>query len=113
MKEKFTHLKDNPNYIFLCAVIDDKVVGTIMGIVCEELYGECSPFFVMEDLVVDKQYRRKGVAKALVTELIHYAKESGCKQIQFITEKNRKEALAFYKSLGFNANTHIGFKKSL
>ena len=60
-----------------------------MGIVCDELYGECNPFLVMEDLVVDKGYRKIGIGRALMIELEKFAKEWNCIQILFVTESDR------------------------
>jgi len=113
MQTLYNELIKNPDYIILCAEIEQKVVGTVMGVVCYELYGECKPFMVMENLVIDKSYRKKGIAKLLLTELEMIAKNKKCSQIQFITEKNRNDAVSFYTAMGFDPNSHIGFKKSL
>ena len=113
MKEKYNELKKNTKYIFLCAEIDNKVIGTIMGIICDELYGECNPFLIIEDLIVNKEYRNMGIGKRLMNELENIAKQSKCSQIQFITEANRSDTISFYESLGFNSKTHIGFKKNI
>ncbi|MDX9800300.1 MAG: GNAT family N-acetyltransferase [Spirochaetia bacterium] len=69
MKKKYQEIKNNPNYIILSAVIDEKIVGSIYGVICEELYGLCRPYLVMEDLIVDKNLRRKGIGKALLKNL--------------------------------------------
>jgi ribosomal protein S18 acetylase RimI-like enzyme len=113
MKLRFDELKNNQKYIFLCAAIDDRVIGTIMGIICEELYGDCKPFLVMEDLVVHNDFRNMKIGTLLLTELEKIGKENECSQIIFITESNRKETISFYEKLGFNSKTHIGFKKKL
>lgn len=113
MQTLYNELIKNPDYIILCAEIEQKVVGTVMGVVCYELYGECKPFMVMENLVIDKSYRKKGIAKLLLTELEMIAKNKKCSQIQFITDKNRNDAVSFYTAMGFDPNSHIGFKKSL
>ncbi len=113
MQDVYKKLINNPNYIILCAEIDKKIVGTAMGIICYELYGECKPFIVMENLVTDKSHRKRGIANSLLTELEIIAKKKNCSQIQFITEKNRNDAISFYTSMGFNPESHIGFKKSL
>ncbi len=113
MQSLYDKLIKNPDYIILCAEIEQKVVGTLMGIVCYELYGDCKPFIVMENLVIEPNYRKKGIAKALLTELEKIAKNKNCSQVQFITEKNRKDAVSFYSSMGFNPSSHIGFKKLL
>ncbi|OHD25883.1 MAG: GNAT family N-acetyltransferase [Spirochaetes bacterium RBG_16_67_19] len=113
MKARYEELASNPKYILLCATMDEVVVGSVMGIVCDELYGECKPFLVMENLVVDAGFRRHGIGKALLSELEKKAREWKCSQILFITEADRKDAVSFYKSAGYNAQKHIGFKKSL
>ncbi len=113
MQNLYKTLIMKPDYIILCAEIDNKVVGTAMGVICYELYGDCRPFMVMENLVTDKNYRKRGIAKSLLTELEIRAKNKDCSQIQFITDKNRYDAVSFYTSMGFNPETHIGFKKSL
>jgi ribosomal protein S18 acetylase RimI-like enzyme len=112
MKARFRELNANPKYVILCATINEVVVGSIMGIVCDELYGECRPFLLMENLVVDVKYRRKGIGRALLSELEKHAREWNCTQILFITEADRKDAVSFYESLGHNPRKHVGFKKS-
>lgn len=112
MRQKYSELETNPDYIFLSAIDDQKLVGSIMGIVCHELYGECDPFLVMEDLIVHKSHRAKGIGTQLLQKLEKIAKEKGCCQIQFITESTRTRSISFYESLGYNPHSHVGFKKS-
>ncbi|WP_298651956.1 GNAT family N-acetyltransferase [uncultured Proteiniphilum sp.] len=113
MKQKFSEISKNPNYIFLCAEESGKVIGTIQGVICEELYGECTPFLVMENFVVAENSRGKGVGRELLSELEKIGKEKNCSQIIFITETDRKETVGFYERVGFNSTSHKGFKKSL
>lgn len=113
METKFLKLSDNPNYIFINALEGNNLIGSVSGIICEELYGECKPFMVIENLIVDHEYKRKGIGKALMTEIEQRAIENDCYQIFLITHNDRLEAISFYESLGFNPNTHKGFKKPL
>jgi ribosomal protein S18 acetylase RimI-like enzyme len=69
MLKTFDLIKNNPNYNVLCAKVNGKVVGSIMGVACYELFGKCQPFMVVENVVVLKEYRRKGIAKSLLIEL--------------------------------------------
>ena len=89
------------------------MIGTIQGVICEELYGGCFPFLVMENFVIAEKYRGKGVGRQLLSELERIGKERKCSQIIFITEADRKETIGFYEKVGFNSTTHTGFKKSL
>lgn len=113
MNEKFAELSSNDNYIFLVAEVNNVIAGTIMGVVCHELYGDCRPFLVMEDLIVDDSFRKMGIGKRLVNELEKMAKQKNCYQILFMTEAKRKDTVKFYESIGFDSKKNIGFKRSL
>ncbi len=61
MNRQFTKLQKKDNYIFISAIENNKLFGSVMGILCEELYGDCKPFLVLENMIVDKNYRNKGI----------------------------------------------------
>ncbi len=113
MQGKYKELENNDNYIFLAAEVDGRLAGSVMGIVCSELYGDCRPFMVLEDLIVDKNFRKKGIGKALVRKLEEEAEKRNCCQIIFITETDRHDAVAFYESVGYDSNKNRGFKKKI
>ena len=113
MRAAFQRLASNPDYIFLVAKRDEQLVGSVMGIVCEELYGDCQPFMVVEDVVVDEENRRQGVGSRLMVELERLAANRGCSYIIFVTEQDRTAAHQFYESLGYSPNKYKGFKKRL
>ena len=113
MQKTYSKLKDNSNYIFLVAEIDGTIAGTVMGVICSELYGDCKPFMILEDLVVNKSHRKRGIGKTLIKNLEREAKKRNCSQIVFITEANRHDAVSFYESVGYDSNKHTGFKKKI
>ena len=113
MRNKFAELKNNDHYIYLSAVKDEKLVGSMLGIICKSLYGECAPFLVIEDFIVDKDYRQQGVGSALMEEMEDYAAKRDCTHILLVTERERKGAIKFYESCGFQKGTHQGFKKKI
>ncbi|MCL2141530.1 MAG: GNAT family N-acetyltransferase [Methanimicrococcus sp.] len=111
MERKFCDLQNNPSYIFLCAVEGAELVGSIMGIVCDELYGTCKPFLVVENMVVDPKYRRKGIAKLLFEELEKQSVIKGCRYAILVTDTEREGACKFYESVGFHPTKNKGYKK--
>lgn len=113
MRQQFSRLAEKGTHILLCADLDGRLAGSVMGVICEELYGNCQPFLVVENMIVGRAFRRKGVGHALLTELEHRAKTRGCTQMILVTEKNRPDACAFYEAQGFPANIHNGYKKKL
>ena len=113
MQTTFQRLNRNPNYLFFVAELQNSLVGSVMGIICEELYGDCKSFMVVEDVIVDKHHRRKGIATSLMRELEKCALEINCNYIVFVTESERTEAHRFYESIGYNSDAYKGFKKRL
>ncbi len=113
MQTTFQRLKRNPNYIFLVAEKQNRLVGSAMGIICEELYGDCKPFMVVEDVIVDKHHRRLGIASSLMKELERCAYENNCNYIIFVNESERTESHRFYESIGYKSDAYKGFKKRL
>ena len=111
MKIKFKKLKERKDYIFLSAIKDNKLVGSALGIICEDLYGDCNSFMVVEDVIVDKKYRRIGIGTNLMKELEKIALKNSCNYIILITDTKRIIAQKFYTSLGYNPDSHKGFKK--
>jgi GNAT superfamily N-acetyltransferase len=59
---------------------DGVVIGTIQGIVCEELYGNCIPFLLMKNFVVAENYQGKGIRRNLLKELERVGKARNCSQ---------------------------------
>jgi len=113
MERKFAELSKNEAYILLCAEEDGQLVGSVMGVACEELYGDCRPFMVLENMIVDQTRRRTGAGRLLLEELERRAIAQGCSQIILVTEADRAEACAFYERMGFHPARNRGFKKLL
>lgn len=112
MERQFRRLEKADTHILLCAEENNRLAGSVMGVVCEELYGDCRPFMVLENMIVDKSCRQSGVGNALLSALEKQAKEHGCTQIILVTEKNRKDACCFYEANGYQVD-NAGYKKKL
>lgn len=113
MASQLERLKERGYHIFLAAEEGGELIGSVMGVVCEELYGDCSPFVVVENMIVDQSRRRTGAGRALLAELETRAKQHGCTQMILVTESSRADACSFYESAGFAPNIHTGYKKKL
>lgn len=113
MRLQFEKMRENDAVILLSAVDNNVLIGSVMGIICEELYGACKPFLVLENLIVDKRHRKKSVGKSLFLEIERIAKEKYCEQIILVTESNRVDACSFYEAVGFSPETNKGYKKKI
>ncbi|NJK85525.1 MAG: GNAT family N-acetyltransferase [Bacteroidales bacterium] len=109
----FNQINNNPNYIILCAKSDGKVVGSVMGVICHELFGQCNPFMVIEDVAVLETHRRLGIAKSLMIRMEEHARQAGCCMIEFVSSEHRKGAHKLYESLGYGVDKVNGYRKRL
>jgi len=67
---------------------------------------------VIENMIIDKSRRRKGIGAALLKELEIRAKARQCAQIILVTESDRIDACNFYEKNGFQPYNK-GYKKNL
>ena len=75
---------------------------------------ESGEFAEITGLVVDKDYRRKGIAASLVSQAEEWAKMKGEEEIRVRTNLLRLESLPFYRSLGFGeTKRQVVFLKGL
>ena len=113
MVETFNNIKSNPNQIILVAKSEGIVVGSVLGVVCHELIGRCTPFMVLEDVAVLSSFRRKGIARMLLTEIENRAKQKDCNMILFVSSIQREGAHKLYESMGYGADKVNGYRKRL
>ena len=65
-------------------------------------------------LAVSKNYRRHGIATALIKNVEHWAKNKNIKMLRLNSGSSRKEAHEFYRSIGFdNEKEQIRFIKEI
>jgi GNAT superfamily N-acetyltransferase len=57
----------------------------------------------LEDVFVDEDARGTGIGRALAEAAIERARERGCRRIQLDVNEANPEALALYRSLGFDS----------
>ena len=84
-----------------------------MGIVCQELYGRCLPFMVVEDVIVDQAHRRRGIGSQLMRRIEGEADKNNCSYIMLVTDAHRDEAIGFYEHIGYHPDKYRACKKYL
>lgn len=75
---------------------------------------ENSPVGYLEGIFVAEDYRRRGIARALLRACENWSKEQGCTEFASDCELTNTESLMFHLKLGFlEANRIICFTKKL
>ena len=73
-----------------------------------------SPVGYLEGIFVSEPYRKKGIARRLLTACEGWAKEKGCTEFASDCELTNTQSLRFHQSIGFEeANRIICFAKKI
>lgn len=109
LKKKINRINSMEQYYLCLAYEGENVLGTAMGILCEDICEECERFLVIENVYVKEEWRGKGVAKSIFLELERWSKEQGCYYSILVSGNDRKQAHAFYEKAGYEKMG--GFRK--
>ncbi len=104
----FRHLADDTFFSWI-AVDDEtgKIIGTSgMSIVEKPPYFSCpnGKIGLLSSMFTDKGYRRKGIARELLSRVVNEAKEHGCGTVQ-ITASDM--GVLLYSDFGFTKNNNF------
>lgn len=84
-----------PTIITLVGVLNDEIVGTGSVHILQKID---RAFGQIEDVVVDSQYRKMGIGKQIIHQLIEHCKTQQCYKIILNSQENKE---AFYRKMGF------------
>jgi GNAT superfamily N-acetyltransferase len=104
----FQEIAADPRQHLLVAETEGRIVGTVHLIVIPHFSRSCKPSGLLESMVVDEAYRRKGVGAALLREVQRLAHEADCYKLALSSNLARRGAHRFYSRLGWK-RTHYGF----
>jgi ribosomal protein S18 acetylase RimI-like enzyme len=95
-EEYVSEYLNNPACEILVAASGAKVVGLISYSIKPCLF-HANDSCLIEELIVDKEYRKQGIAGKLIDQLIAEANSKQCAEVSVTTEFTNKDAIAFYK----------------
>ena len=87
------------DHIALVAIADGEVAGWIHAF--KAVFLESNPFVEVGGLVVDENYRSKGIGKKLVEQIKQWCVEKQISTLRVRSQVKRKEAHQFYLANGF------------
>jgi GNAT superfamily N-acetyltransferase len=93
------------------AEVDGEPVGTATQLVMPHVTYDCAPTAFIEAVVVAAAHRRKGIAGAMMRQMLSDARAAGCNKIQLLSHKRHAVdgAHRLYTSLGFEPEAE-GFR---
>ena len=98
-EEYFRGILRSCNSHFFIAELDNKQIAGILTLGTYDI--PTGKKFWIEDVVVDKSVRGKGIGRDLVLYAIEYSKSMGARTVELTSRPARVEANKLYKKLGF------------
>ena len=87
-----------PGHHLLMAFVDEVAAGFVSGV--ELTHPDKGTELFLYELAVDEGFRRRGIGKALVDELLGIARAHGCYDMWVLTDHDNDAALATYRTTG-------------
>ena len=97
-KEILKKIKQNPNHVIYVAIDDKKIIGSTTLLIEQKFIHDGGLVGHIEDVVVRKDYERKGIGIKLVTSMLERAKEKNCYKTILDCKDDVKQ---FYERIGF------------
>ncbi len=105
----FDEIRNTPGHELLVAEENDSVIGSMVLLIVPNLSHGALPWAIIENMIVDNHYHRRGIGKLLIQYAIDRARKAGCYKMQLLSNKKRPEAHRFYEAFGFEISAY-GFR---
>lgn len=98
--------------VYFGALDGGRVVATCFICVVPNLTHNGRPGGLIENVVTEKGYRRKGLGRGVIQMAIDYAREKGCYKVFLQSGASRTDAHQFYRAVGFDGESKCAFQIS-
>lgn len=108
--EKYKECLKNEKFYGIVAKENSKIVGVLTSRIINRLVKSKDILFI-DDLIVDKDHRNKGIGKLLLKTAIDYAQKMNCQTVELTSYIDNINAHRFYENNGL-IKKHYKFKKN-
>ena len=110
--DAFSAIQENPSIELIVVEEEKQIIGTLHLTFMQHLTYKGGLRAQIEAVRIKENQRGKGMGEKMLQWAIQRAKQRGAHLVQLTTDKQRPEALNFYKKLGF-VDSHEGLKMKL
>ncbi len=94
---------------YFVAEKDRKLVATCSLAIILNLTYDLRPYGVIQNVVTDPDYRKKGIATRVLQAALKEAWQAGCYKVVLGTGNKSKDTIRFYNNAGFKSGIKTGF----
>jgi ribosomal protein S18 acetylase RimI-like enzyme len=97
----YRRMNGYPDYRLYCAESGSVLIGVFSLLIMDNLGHTGKPSAVLEDIIVDRRWRGRGIGRQMVAYAMQKSREYGCYKLSLSSNRNRTDAHRFYEKLGF------------
>ncbi|MCI8316835.1 MAG: GNAT family N-acetyltransferase [Lachnospiraceae bacterium] len=101
-------LVDNNHHIIV-ADEDGTIVSSCVCVIIPNLTRGQRPYALIENVITDKRYRKRGLATACLDFARDIALQENCYKIMLLTGSKQESTLKFYEQAGYNKQDKTAF----
>jgi len=101
IEESLRKMADSDAYQVLLAEDEGQVVG-LLSLSFRQTLFHAAPSALIDELVVERGHRGRGVGRQLIAEAIERCRAAGCCEVEVSTERSNEAAQGFYRQHGFS-----------
>jgi len=99
----------NPNLYYIVVEVEGKIVSSCNIAIIKNLTRNLHPYGLIENVITDLNYRKKGYATKALNFALDIAKKNNCYKVMLLTGSKKEKTLRFYETVGFERNVKTGF----
>ena len=100
----------NSGITYFVAECDGRIAATCYIAIIPNISRQYASIGFIENVVTAEAYRRRGIGRQLLENVIAYAKAKHCYKVTLQSGASRTEAHGFYESLGFDGNAKRAYE---
>jgi N-acetylglutamate synthase-like GNAT family acetyltransferase len=101
---------DRNTYLIVCD-LEDKIIATALVTLCADVMFNRQPFALVENVVINKKFQRKGIGKNLMNHIEAFCLAADCSKIMLLSNSDNHSAHHFYTAMGYDFEAKLGFIK--
>lgn len=109
LSELWHTILSDENHHIIAAEEDGKIVSSCVCVIIPNLTHEQRPYALIENVVTDEAYRKRGLATACLDFAREIARKENCYKIMLLTGSKEESTLRFYERAGYNRNDKTAF----
>ena len=109
MTELWNRLLEDKDHHIIVAEEDGRIVSSCVCVIVPNLTHGQQPYALIENVITDAGYRKKGLATACLDYAKELAQQENCYKMMLLTGSKEESTLQFYEKAGYNRKDKTAF----